>query len=286
MFNEKLSYWPFPAAQKMCAKCKVVTTFSSHLVFYVLFYERKDCPLEGDSEATINSLSSWKCLDTLKNRFVERSAQYTSFSSSKQPANTSSERKQFTSTSTDRIDACAYKMPSCFYWVGERTTKSFFFLFSKLRYGPFEFNPENFANIWQIKWKLIRSMKFETAANLLFKWIFGVFSSQNFLPWQRDLTTSPLYSVPMLGFLGDQSRFTSQYGITETWDCSASVTKTGLRCKRSTTKGNYSFRSTLLPKSEFKMTRIDLLRTRQSQLFMISILRPLRVPLNLIAKEL
>ena len=29
-----------------------------HLVFDVLLYERKDCPLKGDSEATINSLSS------------------------------------------------------------------------------------------------------------------------------------------------------------------------------------------------------------------------------------
>ena len=31
----------------------------------------------GDSEATINSLSSEKYLDTLKNTFVERSSQYT-----------------------------------------------------------------------------------------------------------------------------------------------------------------------------------------------------------------
>ena len=40
----------------MCAKCKVVTTFSRHLVFDVPFYERKNCPLKGDSEATINPL--------------------------------------------------------------------------------------------------------------------------------------------------------------------------------------------------------------------------------------
>ena len=62
----------------------------------ILFYERKDCPLKGDSEATINSLSSEKYVDTLKNTFVERSSQYTSFSSKKQPANARSERKQFT----------------------------------------------------------------------------------------------------------------------------------------------------------------------------------------------
>ena len=67
-----------------------------NLVFDVLFYERKDCPLKGDSEATINSLSSEKYLDTFKNTFVERSSQYTSFNSKKQPANARSERKLFT----------------------------------------------------------------------------------------------------------------------------------------------------------------------------------------------
>ena len=60
----------------------------------------KDCPLKGDSEATINSLSSQKCLDTLKNTFVERSTQYRSFRSRKQPANrpwnNGIERKEFT----------------------------------------------------------------------------------------------------------------------------------------------------------------------------------------------
>ena len=52
--------------------------------------------------------------------FVERSTQYTSFSSRKPPANAGTGRKQFTAnasvahgTSTAHIDACAYKMPSC-----------------------------------------------------------------------------------------------------------------------------------------------------------------------------
>ena len=49
--------------------------------------------------------------------FVERSTQYTSFSSRKQPANAGSERKQFTENAfvapQQIIDACAYKMPSC-----------------------------------------------------------------------------------------------------------------------------------------------------------------------------
>ena len=42
------------------------------------------------------------------------------------------------------------------------TAQEFSFSFSKLRYGPFGFNPEKFANIWQIKSNWIRSMKFET----------------------------------------------------------------------------------------------------------------------------
>ena len=75
---------------------KSARTFSRHLVFDVLFYERKDCPVKGDSEATINSLSSQKCLDTLRNTFEERSTQYTSVSSRKQPANADSDCKQFT----------------------------------------------------------------------------------------------------------------------------------------------------------------------------------------------
>ena len=75
----------------MCTKCYVITTFSRHLVFDVLFYERKDCPLKGNNEATINSLSVEKYLNTLKNTLVECSYQYTSFSSRKQPANAGSE---------------------------------------------------------------------------------------------------------------------------------------------------------------------------------------------------
>ena len=70
--------------------------------FDVLFYERKDCPLKGNSAPTSNSLSSQKYLDTFKNTFFERSSQNTSFSSRKQPANACSERKQFADTSTDR----------------------------------------------------------------------------------------------------------------------------------------------------------------------------------------
>ena len=37
----------------MSAKCWVVTTFSRHLVFDLLFYERKDFPVMGDSDAYV-----------------------------------------------------------------------------------------------------------------------------------------------------------------------------------------------------------------------------------------
>ena len=61
------------------------------LCFDVLFYERKDCPLKGKNEATINSLSVEKYRNTLKNTLVECSYQYMSFSSRKQLANAGSE---------------------------------------------------------------------------------------------------------------------------------------------------------------------------------------------------
>ena len=79
-----------------------VTPFSRHLVFDVLFYEMKDCPLiKGDR--AINSLSLQKCRDTLKDTFVERSTQYMSFSPRKQPKNTGIERKQFTDNASEAL---------------------------------------------------------------------------------------------------------------------------------------------------------------------------------------
>ena len=40
-------------------------------------------------------------------------------------------------------------------------------LFTKLRYDPFALNPENFANIWQIKWKSNKVDEVWNSANLL-----------------------------------------------------------------------------------------------------------------------
>ena len=64
------------------------------------------------------------------------------------------------------------------------TTQKVYFCFSKLRYGPFGLNPENFANIWQIEWSWIRSMKFQWV-----KWIFSLLSSKNvatMATWRND----------------------------------------------------------------------------------------------------
>ena len=78
------------------------------------------------------------------------------------------------------------------YGISERNTKSFFFSFFKLRYGSFEFNRENFANIWQIKWNWIRSMKFETVRIYFLSELSVCCHLKLLLPWQRDVTTSPL----------------------------------------------------------------------------------------------
>ena len=69
-------------------------------------------------------------------------------------------------------------------------TRKVSFSLSKLRYGPFGFNLEHFANIWQSEWNWMRSMKFETA-RIYFLSEFSVCCHPKvLLPWQRDETTS------------------------------------------------------------------------------------------------
>ena len=67
--------------------------------------------------------------------------------------------------------------------------KEFSFSFSELRYGGFRLNP---IKIWQIEWNWIRSMNFETVQ------IHFCYHPEILLLWQRDVTTSPLYSMVML----------------------------------------------------------------------------------------
>ena len=69
------------------------------------------------------------------------------------------------------------------------TTQKFSLPFSKLRNGSFGFNPRKFRQIWPIKRKWLRSMQFETARIYLLSDVHP----EILLPWQRDVTTFPLY---------------------------------------------------------------------------------------------
>ena len=53
-------------------------------------------------------------------------------------------------------------------------------------------NLENFANICQIKWNWIKIDEVWSCANSLFKCRFRFDHPKILLPWQRDVTTSPL----------------------------------------------------------------------------------------------
>ena len=77
------------------------------------------------------------------------------------------------------------------YGVGKHNHKNCRFLFLNIdndRYGP----KENFANICQIKWNWTRSVKFEIV-RIDFKVTLPVCHPKILPPWQRDVTTSPLY---------------------------------------------------------------------------------------------
>ena len=52
--------------------------------------------------------------------------------------------------------------------------------------------PENFDSIWQIKWNWIRWVKIEIVRIHFLRFRFVVI--QKWLPWPRDVTTSPLYT--------------------------------------------------------------------------------------------
>ena len=71
-------------------------------------------------------------------------------------------------------------------------TKNFLFLFQNLDTVVSDSTPEKFVNIWQIEWNWIRLMNFETVQ------IHFCYHPEILLLWQRDVTTSPLYSMVML----------------------------------------------------------------------------------------
>ena len=71
------------------------------------------------------------------------------------------------------------------YKVGEHNTKIFFLNLDTVLSNS---TPENFANVWQLKWNWIRSMKFETVRIH----VFGLLSSRNFATmakWRIDFSS-------------------------------------------------------------------------------------------------
>ena len=75
------------------------------------------------------------------------------------------------------------------YRVGEHNKK---FRFPFLNSDTVLSDSENFANIWQIKWNWIRSMKFATVQIYLLSEFSVCCHPKILLPWQHDVTTSPL----------------------------------------------------------------------------------------------
>ena len=69
------------------------------------------------------------------------------------------------------------------------TTQMFVFLFRNLDTVLLYSTPENFANIWQIKWNWMRSMKFETVQIHFSSDVFSLLSFRNFATmatWRND----------------------------------------------------------------------------------------------------
>ena len=73
------------------------------------------------------------------------------------------------------------------------TTQKFLFLFLHLNTVLWESTLENFANIWQLKWNWRRSIEFETVRCHFLREISVCGHPEILLPWERDVTTSPLY---------------------------------------------------------------------------------------------
>ena len=69
---------------------------------------------------------------------------------------------------------------------------NFLFLFLNLDAVLSDLTPENFPNIWQIKWNCISSMKFETVQLHFLSDVFGLVWSRNFATmatWRNDFSS-------------------------------------------------------------------------------------------------
>ena len=80
------------------------------------------------------------------------------------------------------------------YGVGKPNTKIFFFLFLNYNTVLSDSTPENFANIWQIKGKWIRSSKFERKRIHFLSEFSDCCHPEILLSRKRDVRTSPLYT--------------------------------------------------------------------------------------------
>ena len=101
--------------------------------------------------------------------------------------------------------------------------KKCLFLFLNL-----ELNPENFADIWQIQWNWIRSMKFETVWIYFLSQFSVCYRPKILLPWQRDVTTS-------LYWLSLWPHFTDIANVFQIWSM--------LTCHEESARGFESFRN-------------------------------------------
>ena len=120
--------------------------------------------------------------------------------------------------------------------------------------------PENFANIWQIKWNWIwQSIKFETV-RIFFLVTFSVCCHwEILLPWQRDVTTSPLYSLGLRDWTHNLHRWSHSeesgnapkravFTLKESTDRIFTLSKLRKIKEVEPTKGNRIFKKEYLPK--------------------------------------
>ena len=96
----------------------------------------------------------------------------------------------------------------------EHTAQQFPFSFSKLRCGPFGFNPRKFPQHLTNKWNWIRSMKFETVQLHFLSDVFGLVSSRNFATmatWRNKFPSLLANTIIILS----PKQFHSPFNITD-----------------------------------------------------------------------
>ena len=96
----------------------------------------------------------------------------------------------------------------------EHTAQQFPFSFSKLRCGPFGFNPRKFPQHLTNKWNWIRSMKFETVQLHFLSDVFGLVSSRNFATmatWRNKFSSLLANTILILS----PKQFHSPFNITD-----------------------------------------------------------------------